>query len=403
MTERIGDMRIGIVTESFLPNVNGVTNSVLRVLDYLAGHGHEAVVVAPGSREYHDEVFHYRGFAIRRVPTVHVPLVNSLPVGVPTIGVVTTLRDFAPDVIHLASPFVLGAGGAWAAAQLGVPAVAVYQTDVAGFSSRYHLAALANAAWEWTRIIHNSAARTLAPSSVAEAELREHGVNNVHRWARGVDCEQFSPRHRSADLRRAWDPTGTKRIVGYVGRLAAEKGVHRLRCLVGREDVQLVIVGDGPQRAELERALPGAVFTGQLGGTELAQAYASLDLFVHTGEFETFCQTVQEAQASGVPTIAPRAGGPIDLISPPRTGALLEVATFERDLPGAVAKMLAPGIHERACRACREEVAARTWDAQCERLMQHYLAAIEQFTPRHQWRARMLAGGGARVNQPLGG
>ena len=101
-------MRIGIVTESFLPNVNGVTNSVLRVLEHLEATGHEAVVVAPGARGFEEEIPEYRGFPIHRVPTVRVPLVDSLPVGVPTPTVTAVLRDFEPDVVHLASPFVLG-------------------------------------------------------------------------------------------------------------------------------------------------------------------------------------------------------------------------------------------------------------------------------------------------------
>ena len=132
-------MRVGIVAESFLPNVNGVTNSVLRVLEHLKRKGHEAMVVAPGARDFQDEIPDYLGFEIVRVPTVMVPLVDSLPVGVPTTTVAAALNEFQPDIIHLASPFVLGGAGAFAARQLGVPAVALYQTDVAGFATKYHL------------------------------------------------------------------------------------------------------------------------------------------------------------------------------------------------------------------------------------------------------------------------
>src|SRR5699024_8490606 len=120
---------------------------------------------------------------------------------------------------------------------------------------------------------------------------------------------------RSEAMRKMWSPEG-KPIVGYVGRLAAEKSVERLAELSKRGDVQVVIVGDGPERAELQELMPDAVFTGQLTGDDLPRAFASLDLFVHTGDFETFCQAVQEAHASGVPAIAPNAGGPRDLITP---------------------------------------------------------------------------------------
>lgn len=377
-------MRVGIVAESFLPNINGVTNSVLRVLEHLKREGHEAIVVAPGARDFQEEVPDYLGFEIVRVPTVRIPLVDSLPVGVPTTNVTAALAEFQPDVIHLASPFVLGGAGTFAAHQLGIPAVALYQTDVAGFATKYHAAMVASIAWDWTRTIHNMCELTLAPSSEAIRELEEHGVKHVHHWGRGVDAELFHPSRRSEMLRRQWDPTGTKKIVGFVGRLAAEKSVHRLASLVDDPSIQLVIVGGGPEKPALEAALPGAIFTGPLSGEALAEAYASLDLFVHTGEFETFGQTIQEAQASGTPTIGPRAGGPIDLIQPGYNGDLLDVDTFERDLPAAAAAILVPGRLEEMSRNARASVADKTWPALCDQLLGYYAEVIDGYPKKRR-------------------
>ena len=398
-------MRVAIVAESFLPNVNGVTNSVLRVLEYLHEHGHEAIVVAPGARDGQEEIPDYLGFSIIRVPTVRVPLVDSLPVGVPTSAVDEALREFKPDIIHLASPFVLGAAGAFSARQLRIPAVALYQTDVAGFATKYHASALAYGVWEWLRTIHNACQMTLAPSSLTIADLEKHHIKNVRHWGRGVDSQRFHPSKRSAVLRRQWDPTGRKHIVGFVGRLAAEKGVHRLTALNDREDIQLVIVGDGPERPLLEAQLPNAFFTGSLGGEELAAAYASLDIFVHAGEFETFCQAIQEAQASGVPTIGPRAGGPVDLIEEGYNGLLLDVATFVEDLPNAVDALLNPEVHQELRDNARQSIASKTWPALCEQLMGYYEEVLEgvrevpltifgQRPELPRWAARAL---GARV------
>lgn len=165
---------------------------------------------------------------------------------------------------------------------------------------------------------------------------------------------------------------GDKLVVGFVGRLAAEKGVHRLASLNDRKDIQLVIVGDGPERPLLEAHLPSAVFTGALGGEELAAAYASLDVFVHAGEFETFCQAIQEAQASGVPTIGPRAGGPVDLIEEGYNGLLLDVATFVEDLPNAVDALLNPEIHAELRENARQSISNKTWKALCEQLVGYY-------------------------------
>ncbi|MGO2548263.1 MAG: glycosyltransferase family 4 protein [Corynebacterium casei] len=366
-------MRVAIVAESFLPNINGVTNSVLRVLEHLHREDHEAIVIAPGARNGQEEVSDYLGFPIRRVPTVKVPMIDSLPVGVPTTVVDSELREFQPDIIHLASPFVLGAAGAFSARQLRIPAVALYQTDVAGFATKYQLSALAFGVWEWLRTIHNSCQMTLAPSSLTIADLEHHHIKNVRHWGRGVDAVRFHPSKRSESLRKQWDPTRNKRIVGFVGRLAAEKGVHRLSALNDREDIQLVIVGDGPERPLLEAQLPNAVFTGALGGEALAHAYASLDIFVHAGEFETFCQAIQEAQASGVPTIGPRAGGPVDLIEEGVNGYLLEVDTFIEDLPAAVDAIDSPdfGVNARA------SIENKTWEALCRQLMGYYEEVLE--------------------------
>lgn len=372
-------MRVGIVAESFLPNVNGVTNSVLRVLEHLKREGHEAMVVAPGARDFQDEIADYLGFPIVRVPTVMIPLVDSLPIGVPTTTVTAALAEFKPDIVHLASPFVLGGAGAFSARQLGVPAVGLYQTDVAGFATKYHAAMVANIAWDWTRTIHNMCEMTLAPSSSAIAELESHGVRNVRHWGRGVDAELFHPTKRSEVLRRAWDPTGKKKVVGFVGRLAAEKSVHRLAALIDDPSVQLVIVGDGPERDALEAAMPGAVFTGALSGEDLARAYASLDLFVHTGEFETFCQAIQEAQASGVPTIGPRAGGPIDLITHGENGLLLDVDTFEEELPDAATWILDDARLDEMKHTARESISTKTWAALGDQLLGYYSEVLDAY------------------------
>ncbi|MGI5222828.1 glycosyltransferase family 4 protein [Nocardia sp. CA-290969] len=393
-------MRVAIVAESFLPNMNGVVNSVLRVLDHLDRHGHEALVIAPDTlRGRAPAPRHHGRFPVHRVPAVMVPKISSLPVGLPQPGMVRTLGDFDADVVHLASPFLLGAGGLAAALRLDLPTVAVYQTDVAGFAKSYGLGLASRAAWGWTRRIHEGAARTLAPSSAAAESLARHGIPRVHRWARGVDAVRFTPAARRPELRQQWlrrsstsggatesrpaagsDPftsgDSDRLVVGFVGRLAPEKHVDRLAVLADDPAIQLVIVGDGPERSKLAALLPGAVFTGELGGDELAQAYASLDVMVHPGEHETFCQGVQEALASGVPVIGPDAGGPRDLVSPCRNGYLLPVEQFTELLPSTVAALRDPELRARFATAARKSVLHRTWPALCTELMGHYAEVI---------------------------
>src|SRR5262249_52279907 len=137
-------MRVAIVTESFLPQVNGVTNSVLRVCEQLARREHEAIVIAPGPGPTE-----WCGFPIVRTPSVPLPGYRDFRLARPYVGMRTVLRDFAPDLVHLASPAVLGAQAAYAARKLEIPTVAVYQTDLAGFANRYHLGMTEAAIWRW--------------------------------------------------------------------------------------------------------------------------------------------------------------------------------------------------------------------------------------------------------------
>ncbi|OBB26031.1 alpha-mannosyltransferase [Mycolicibacterium peregrinum] len=365
-------MRVAIVAESFLPNVNGVTNSVLRVIEHLRRTGHEVLVIAPDTPRGQppaDRV--HDGVRVHRVPSRMFPKVTSLPLGVPRPRMVNVLRGFDPDVVHLASPALLGWGGVHAARYLGVPSVAVFQTDVAGFAESYGVGVLSRASWAWTRRLHSKADRTLAPSTSAMENLEAHGIPRVFKWGRGVDITGFAPSARDEQLRASWSAEG-KPVVGFVGRLAPEKHVERLAALAGRDDLQLVVVGDGVDRAKLESVLPSAVFTGELHGAELAAAYASMDVFVHPGEHETFCQAVQEAMASGLPVIAPDAGGPRDLVAPYRTGLLLPVDEFESALPASVEHLIAE--RSRYSVAARRSVLTRTWPAVCDELIGHYEA-----------------------------
>lgn len=369
-------MRVALVAECFLPAMNGVTGSVLRVLEHLRRHGHEALVVAPGpGPDEHD------GLPVVRVPSIPMPMYKSLPVALPgERRVADALAAFGPDVVHLAAPVVLGAAGARVARRLDVPAVALYQTDLAGFATRYHGRPLVRPIWRHLRAVHGGCDLTLAPSSMAVWELRRQGIAPVERWARGVDLERFHPRHRDDDLRARLAPRGEV-LVGYVGRLAPEKRVHLLDHLAGMTGIRLVVVGDGPSRRKLERALPTAAFLGFLSGAELAAAMASLDVFVHLGAHETFCQAVQEALACGVPVVAPAAGGPFDLVRHGENGWL-----FPPDEPRLLPEQVGTLVAEPALRAAmgeraRASVEGRSWGVLGDELLGHYRRAMGETLP----------------------
>lgn len=158
-----------------------------------------------------------------------------------------------------------------------------------------------------------------------------------------MDTARFHPEFRDAALRRELAPDG-ELLVGYVGRLAPEKRVDLLSGAAELPGVRVVVVGDGPSGPALRTALPGARFLGRRTGADLARIFASLDVFAHTGPFETFCQTVQEAMASGVPVIGPAAGGPLDLVDHGRTGLLVP-----RETPRRCARRSARSRPHRSC------------------------------------------------------
>ncbi|MDJ0336475.1 glycosyltransferase family 1 protein [Salinibacterium sp. G-O1] len=367
-------MRVAVVSESFLPTVNGVTTSVRQVLDHLRREGHEAIVIVPAAGAPES----YAGFPVFSVPAIAY---RQFPVGLPNPQVQRLITDFSPDVIHAASPFLLGAQAIAAGGRLGVPSVAIFQTDVAGYARRNHLGAATRFAWRVVRWIHDGADVTLVPSSASMSDLEAARIRHLARWGRGVDLMTYHPRNRSspaaAALREQISPNGEV-VVGYVGRIAPEKQVERIAALRGVAGVRFAIVGDGPSAANVRRQLAGmpVSWLGKLTGADLAAAFGSFDLFLHTGTEETFGQTIQEAHASGIPVVAPRAGGPIDLVDHGVNGFLYEPSN-DSDLRARVTALAADAaLRSRMGEAGRRAVLPRDWHSICTELLEHYARAI---------------------------
>jgi phosphatidylinositol alpha 1,6-mannosyltransferase len=365
--------RVVIVTESFLPSLNGVTNSVLRVLDTLHEQGHEALIIAPTS-----PVTEYLGFRVIKTKRFHL---KQFPVALPLMAMRRIFREFQPDVIHVAAPFALGRQALRVAKSLSIPAIAIYQTDISGYLQRYNLELLKPAVDEFVASIHRQASITLAPTAETAANLSALNAGKVGVWGRGVDLNAYRPDRKQTlevqALRAKYVRPGNL-LVGFVGRLAAEKQVSRMAELFGVQGVEFLIVGDGPERAALEQKFQGrpVSFTGRLEGEALANAYATLDVFVHFGTEETFGQTIQEAQASELPVIAPARGGPVHLIEHGVTGLLVNpdaVRPYRENL----LKLLADEkLRKRIARQARESVMERTWARNNDKLLEHYQVAI---------------------------
>lgn len=380
-------MRIAIITESFPPDVNGVAHCVVRVAENLVRKGHHPLVIAPESARATPGADSRFPFPVERVPSVPLPGYQTFRLGLPTPRTRRAIARHRTEVVHLASPVALGAWGSHVARAAGLPMVAVYQTDLPNYARAYRLGAVTEAfAWRWLRDIHNAADRTLAPSSVTAADLHAHGLERVWLWGRGVDTERFHPAKRDERLRAEIAPA-REVIVGYVGRLATEKRVDLLAPIAALPGVRLAVTGGGPMEEELRQLIPSAVFLGERHGEDLARIYASLDIFAHTGPFETFGQTIQEAAASGLPVVAPAAGGPLDLVDEEVTGLLVPPGDGDA-LAAAVGRLAADqSLRTAMSEAARRRVLGRSWAALVDELIGHYEAALgAEATP-----ARMAA------------
>jgi len=367
-------MRVAIVTESFPPVFNGVANSVVRVLETLKSEGHEAIVIAPTTPGDY-----FLGFRTHRVPSF--PLFQ-FQLGLPNPFVSKILDEFKPDVVHAASPVLLGAQAVAWADRNQVPAVAIFQTDIAAYAERYGFKLLRPLVDKAMASFHASATINLAPTTEVRDYLVNLGLRNVSVWGRGVDLDLFHPNRKiSAEvvkLRADYAPNGEK-IVGFVGRLAAEKQVDRFKELFSIENTTFVIVGDGPERNNLVQNFEGAPvhFAGKRVGEDLANHYASFDAFVHFGTEETFGQTIQEAQAAGVPVLAPCAGGPKFLIESGVSGFLID-PKIQLGFTSVLENLLRDdALSARIAESGRRSVLNKSWKSNNEKLLGFYDEALE--------------------------
>jgi len=372
-------LRLALFTDTHLPQLNGVTRTLDRLERAVCARGGEVRVWtarAPGgSAEPHVR-------DLRSVPFWAYP---ELRIALPKYGRVEhELRDWAPTLIHAATPFGAGLAGRRAARRLGVPMVSSYHTSFSAYARFYRLGLLAGPGWSFLRWFHNSGRRTYAPSEATARELIDRGFRRVRVWSRAVDTARFHPSFRSAGLREQWGAGEERWVIGNVGRLAREKGLdtmldamHRLeREAPGR--FVFAFAGDGPYLEPLRRgAPPSARFMGRLEGEPLSRFFASLDLFVFPSVTDTFGNVLLEAMASGVPVLAADAGPTRALVSDDR--GMLYYPGAGANLAGGIRAAVAqPDRLAKMRRAGLTFAAQRGWDRIFDDLIADYRLAIAE-------------------------
>lgn len=317
------------------------------------------------------------------VPSVQFPLYPYYRMGLPVRRQLDRVLDrFAPDLVHVVTPSLLGLYGLRYARRRGIPVLASFHTDFVGLLEFYWLRRLGGLARFLARRFYAQCAATLVPSRHQAAKLADYGIQNVGLWRRGVDSAAFSPAFRSAALRAEIGAHGVP-IVLYVGRLAREKNLHYLIAaieLLRRSDTpfKLVIVGQGPMRRTLARRLPEAHFTGHVEGAVLSRLYASADVFVFPSTAETFGNVVLEAFASGLPVVAVGGGAVGELVTPNVNGLLAPA-----DQPAAFAEHVRlllerPADRARMAAGALVTAAGYRWPDVNRQLLEHYERIVLQ-------------------------
>lgn len=302
-------MRIAYVTETWPPELNGVSLTAARTVAFLQARGHDVMLVRPrqraidaGKAPLMDETL--------RVPGVPIPLYPDLRMGLPARRrLLRTWQAYRPDLVHVATEGPLGWSAIRAARQLGVPVTSDFRTRFDEYGRHYAWEGAVTLVRAYLRAFHNRTDRTFVPTRELQKQLGELGFARLTVSTRGVDARQFSPCYRSEALRAQWGVPADAPVALTVGRLAVEKNLSVALDAFDavRERVpsaRLVMVGDGPQRNVLRRRCPDAVFAGTQHGEALAAHYASADLFLFPSLTETFGNVVVEAMASGLPVVA---------------------------------------------------------------------------------------------------
>lgn len=310
-------LRIGVVTETYPPEINGVANTMRHLVEGLAARGHTVALVRPrqsGERIAPGVVGKAATPGLRidqfLVPGLPIPGYQGLRLGLPVFWRLRGLWRARPlDVVYIATQGPLGHAALAAARHRGIPTVTGFHTQFHQYSRHYGLGLLTRPIVRTLRHFHNRSDATLVPTQELEAELTAQGFANVHRFGRGVDVGLFSPARRDPALRAAWGSGADGLAVLHVGRVAAEKNLDLAREAFESIEsacpgARFVVVGDGPALAHLQRDHPRFVCTGAQVGEALAAHYASGDLFLFPSLTETFGNVVPEAMASALPVVA---------------------------------------------------------------------------------------------------
>ncbi|NTU57403.1 MAG: glycosyltransferase family 1 protein [Chlorobiaceae bacterium] len=324
-------MKIALYAGTYVKDKDGAVRSIYQLVASMIRSGHEVAVWSPDISAQEDGTV-----SVHKVPSLPVPLYRDYRIGFYLAVNERELDDFAPDIVHISTPDIVGGKFLRYAKKRGIPVGSVFHTDFPSYLSYYHLGFASEALWRHLVRFYNSCDVVLAPNEIVRSKLSARGIRNIEVWSRGVDKELFDPSHRSEALRNAWQAKG-KTVFIFTGRFVFYKDIEVVMDLYQRfmdegygDRVRFVMIGSGPEEELMRKRMPDAVFTGYLTGSALPEAYASGDVFLFPSTTEAFCNVVLEALASGLPAVVSDAGGCMELVRRSQAGIVARAGDIDQ-------------------------------------------------------------------------
>ncbi len=316
-------MKIAIYTGTFVKDKDGVARTLYEFVRCIKHQGHKVMIWSPEISEEVNE----GAISVQKLASVPMIIYPDYKVGFFGIRTKRQLDEFAPDIIHISTPDLVGREFLLYGRRNNIPVVSVYHTDFPSYLSYYQLGALTTPMWSYLKRFYNSSKYSLVPTLAMQERLIENGITNSIIWSRGIKGEDFNPRFRSKRIRTKWG-VNEKIVILYSGRFVWYKDLRVFisvsKCLKEKyeDKVAFVLLGSGPAEEDLKKEMPDAVFPGYLTGKDLSTAYASGDILLFPSTTETFGNVIQESLASGVPAVVSDIGGCAEIISQSKGGLI---------------------------------------------------------------------------------
>ena len=375
------DLRIALFSGNYNYVRDGANQALNRLVGYLLRQG---VSVRTYSPTTDSPAFEPTGDLVN-IPSVPIPGRSEYQLGLGlSPRVRRDLTDFAPNIVHISAPDIIGHRAVSWARRRKLPAVASVHTRFETYLAYYHLQNLEPLVRALMRRLYRRCDAIVAPAESTAAVLRAQRMNrNISIWARGVDREQFHPSRRDMDWRRGLGIADDELVVAFLGRIVMEKGLDvfadAIDALAGRGvRHRTLVIGDGPAGPWFHERLPSAIFLGHQEGADLARAIASADVFLNPSITETFGNVTLEAMACGLPVVAASATGASSLVRDGETGTLVDPFDVEAYAMALAAYANQPELTRRHGEAGLAFAKTMDWDTINSAVLQLYQRVIER-------------------------